>query len=61
MKKIKKEINDATCLDELFAISSKYCEKFGDQSKEYNDVISLCLNRFEQIYGVSYSEYRKQR
>ena len=61
MKKIAKEINGATCLDELFAISSKYCEKFGDKSKEYNDVISLCLNRFEQIYGVSYSEYRKQR
>lgn len=60
MNKILEKINGATCLNELFAISSKYCEMFGDWSKEYDNVIGLCLNRFKQIYGVSYGEYRKQ-
>lgn len=60
MDKITGKINGATCLNELFAISSKYREMFGVWSKEYDDVIGLCLNRFKQIYGVSYTEYRKQ-
>ena len=57
---LKKEINKATCVDELFIISRRYYEKFGLWSKKYNNVVSLCLNRFKQIYGISYHEYREK-
>jgi hypothetical protein len=60
MSKIEKEINNATCVDELFAISGRYYEKFGLWSKEYDNVVGLCLNRFKQIYGISYHEYREK-
>lgn len=53
-KTILEKINGATCSDELFAISSECRSIFGVWSKEYDDLVGLCLNRFEQIYGVPY-------
>jgi hypothetical protein len=61
MCKLAEEINGATCLDELFAISGRCRRAFGVWSKTYDNVVGLCLNRFKQIYGVSYDEYSKQR
>jgi hypothetical protein len=61
MNKAAEEINAATCVDELFAISGRYCQMFGLWSKEYDDVVGLCLNRFKQIYGISYYEYRNKK
>lgn len=60
MNKITEEINSASCLDELFAISGRCRRAFGVWSKTYDNVVGLCLNRFKQIYGVPYDEYRKQ-
>lgn len=61
MNKAAEEINAATCADELFEISKKYRQMFGVWSKKYDDIVGLCLNRFKQIYHISYHKYRKSK
>lgn len=57
MEVIAEKVNAANSVDELFEISGRYCQMFGSESKKYYDVVTLCLNRFEQIYGISFIEY----